>query len=116
MQRRSLLQLLGVGTGLAMARHPAGSQAAASADPGAPAPAHLPPGALPLANDPRSAAEQRRQLTRVTVQDRMVVPEGYQAELVAVWGDSLAAGRFGFNNDYLALLELRGSGAVEREL
>lgn len=112
MQRRSLLQLLGMGTGLVATRLPAGALSMGSAHPGAGAPAtvHLPPSALPLplADDPRSAAEQRRQLVRFAVEDRLVVPECYRAELVAVWGDPLAAGRFGFNNDYLALLELGG--------
>ncbi len=93
-----------------MARFPAGARAEGSVHPGAgaAAPAQLPPSALPLplADDPRSAAEQRRQLARFAVQDRLVVPEGYRAELLAVWGDPLATGRFGFNNDYLALLEL----------
>jgi secreted PhoX family phosphatase len=118
MQRRTLLQLLGVGTGLGAARLSAGSRAGGSltagtdamgaAAPGPPSPARLPASVLPLplAHDSRSAAEQRRQLARVAVQDRVVVPEGYRAELVAVWGDPLASGRFGFNNDYLALLEL----------
>ena len=105
MRRRSLLQLLGVGTGVGVARLSSGSLAAGTADR---APAHLPASALPLplVDDPRSAAEQQRQLARFAVQDRLLVPEGYRAELVAVWGDPLAAGRFGFNNDYLALLEL----------
>lgn len=105
MRRRSLLQLLGVGTGVGVARLSSGSLAAGIADR---APAHLPASALPLplVDDPRSAAVQRRQLARFAVQDRLLVPEGYRAELVAVWGDPLAAGRFGFNNDYLALLEL----------
>ncbi len=118
MQRRTLLQLLGVGTGLGAARVSAGSLTAgtdrAGTDamgapaPGPPSPARLPVSVLPLplAHDSRSAAEQRRQLARVAVQDRVLVPEGYRAELVAVWGDPLAGGRFGFNNDYLALLEL----------
>jgi hypothetical protein len=107
-----------VGTGLGAARLSAGSRAAGSltagtdamgaAAPGPPTPARLPTSVLPLplAHDSRSAAEQRRQLARFAVQDRVVVPEGYRAELVAVWGDPLASGRFGFNNDYLALLEL----------
>ena len=59
-------------------------------------------GPIPLPTDGLSAEEQQRHYAKVTLQDRMVVPEGYRSDLLLSWGDSLADGRIGFNNDYLA--------------
>lgn len=108
LRRRQLLELLGIGAMAAGGAVAAGgpgvagdSQAAGGAGPGF-APLRPP---LPLPADGLTARQQRRHYARAVVEDRMVVPEGYRAELLAVWGDPLAEGRFGFNNDYLALLE-----------
>ena len=113
LNRRQLLQLLGIG---------AGSSAAALVSPLLEA--HSSPAAtgglpfkpvrapLPLAHDGLGAAEQRRFYQTVRVEDKLVVPEGYRAEVIAVWGDGLAAGRFGFNNDYLAFQSLPGGRAL----
>ena len=98
LRRRQLLELLGIGAvaagGSALAGQSATSRGFVPLQP-----------PLPLPGDNLSAAQQRRHYARAAVEDRLVVPEGYRAELLAVWGDPLAGGRFGFNNDYLALLE-----------
>ncbi|MFM1798786.1 MAG: hypothetical protein RLZZ117_1064 [Cyanobacteriota bacterium] len=96
-RRELLLQLLALGgvSGLApWAR-------ARTAEP-LPAPFPSLPLPLPLPNDGRSGADQRRTLARVTLDDRLRLPTGFTADLIAVWGDALGQGRFGFNNDYLA--------------
>jgi hypothetical protein len=59
-----------------------------------------------------SAAQQRRAYARVTLQDAVLVPEGFRSDLVLQWGDRLGEGRFGFNNDYLALTPLDGERAL----
>lgn len=67
---------------------------------------------LPLPSDGLSAAEQRQVFREFSVEDKLLVPQGYRADLIASWGDRLAAGRFGFNNDYLALLPLTSTRAL----
>ena len=114
MHRRTvLIQLLGLGVAAASARalaHPgrrlaAGGWSIASAErEGLPfAPLR---GPMPLPGDGLSADEQRRAYARVTLQDRLLVPDGFRSDLLLQWGDPLADGHFGFNNDYLALTPL----------
>lgn len=117
-RRRQLLQLLGIGAGSCSAAlalpQLAGIAGEASVSAAMPfKPLRSP---LPLPSDGLSAAEQRRVYRQVDVEDRVLVPEGYRADLIAVWGDRLAAGRLGFNNDYLALLPLAADGGSERAL
>ena len=42
---------------------------------------------LPLPNDGLGAAEQRRVYQTFGFEVKLLVPEGYRAELIAVWGD-----------------------------
>jgi secreted PhoX family phosphatase len=63
-------------------------------------------GPIPLPSDGLSAAQQRQAYSRVALSDALLVPEGYRTDLVLQWGDRLANGRFGFNNDYLAFSAL----------
>ena len=67
---------------------------------------------LPLPLDDLSAAEQRRHYSQVHLEDRLVVPAGYRADLLAVWGDPLGNGSFGYNNDHLAYLALAPGQAL----
>ncbi len=97
-QRRQLLKLLCLGSLAAT-----GSSLQARPVPPAPFQPLRPP--LPVPGDGLTARQQRQHYARSSVEDRLLVPPVYRAELLAVWGDPLAAGRFGFNNDYLALLE-----------
>jgi secreted PhoX family phosphatase len=57
---------------------------------------------LPLPTDGMDGEQQRQVLSRVTLHDRLTVPHGFQSDVLAVWGDPLAGGRFGSNNDFLA--------------
>ncbi len=116
MNRRELLALLGIGAGSVVFRSALGSRGyAAEATPGGPphpmagavaqatgrpfAPVPYP---LPLASDDLSASQQRAAYSQITLQDGLVLPEGYRADVVATWGEPLGNGRFGFNNDYVA--------------
>ncbi len=106
MKRRDLLQLLGLASGaIAAAPGRAGSTptGGSSAAPLPFVPVALP---LPLPSDGLSAAEQRRAYARLSLHDRLTVPAGFVADLVAVWGEPVADGHFGFNNDHLSFLEL----------
>jgi secreted PhoX family phosphatase len=57
---------------------------------------------LPLPSDGMDGSQQRQELSRITLHDRLTVPDGFQTDVLAVWGDPLADGRFGSNNDFLA--------------
>jgi secreted PhoX family phosphatase len=70
------------------------------------------PGPIPLASDGLSAAQQRSRLTRLTIEDRLRVPDGFRADVLVAWGDPLADGRFGYNNDYLAFSQVGGDRAL----
>ena len=113
MNRRTLLiHLLGLSLGataapgLAQGRRGAGRPTAN----GRP----FPPlrGPIPLPTDGLSAAQQQQLYKRIELEDRMVVPKGYRAELLLSWGDRLGGGRVGFNNDYLAFQPLAGDQAL----
>jgi hypothetical protein len=107
MHRRDLFVLFGLAAGASVATR---GEARVEASALQPAPAQIPfepvPLPLPLPGDGRPAAEQQRQLRRVSLEDRLVVPPGYRADLLAAWGDPLGDGRFGFNNDHLAFTPL----------
>lgn len=107
LSRRRLLQLLGLGGSAAAASLMQG-QASAGAGHGQLGFKPLRP-PLPLPGDGLSAAQQRALYRQLTLDDRLLVPEGFSAELLVVWGDRLAGGRFGFNNDYLALTPWRAT-------
>ncbi|MCP9927454.1 PhoX family phosphatase [Cyanobium sp. CH-040] len=123
MNRRTLLiELLGLGAAApALAAHARASTGvpAATRPPAtrldAPA-SGLPftplPGPMPLPGDGRTAAQQRELYGRLAIDDRLEVPEGYRSELLFTWGEPLAEGRFGFNNDYLAFTPLEGRRAL----
>jgi len=113
LNRRQLLQLLGIGAGssaAALLSPLLEAHSSTAAKGGLPfKPVRAP---FPLTNDGLGAAEQRRVYQTINVEDTLLVPEGYRAEVIAVWGDGLAAGRFGFNNDYLAFQSLPGDRAL----
>ena len=98
MHRRTLLlQILGF-TGASLAVPPSLAKARTGTPLGAPL-LRLP---LPLPIDGLDAATQRQVYARTVVDDRLTVPTGFGSDVLAVWGDPLADGRFGMNNDFLA--------------
>lgn len=60
---------------------------------------------LPLSTDNIPVAQQIESLTNYTVRDDLVLPEGFTYDLIAAWGDRVGDSRFGYNNDYLSLIE-----------
>ena len=105
--RRSVLALLGLGAAGLVGSRPRGQNAAA-ADSALPVSSAWPfkpvPTPLPVDSDGLTAAQQQQVYRRIAVEDRLVVPEGYRADLIAAWGDPMPQGRFGFNNDYLGFV------------
>ena len=67
---------------------------------------------LPLPSDGLNPAQQRQAYRMVRVRDVLELPPGYQQSLLASWGEPVGASRFGYNNDYLALLPQGGERAL----
>ena len=118
MNRRDLLSLLGIGAcsfahatlpSAAAGTRVAGRAAAAGA---VDSPFPVVPTPLPVPSDGLDADSQRRRYGRIELEDRLVLPEGFRADVVAVWGDPVAEGRFGFNNDHLSFLPLAADRAL----
>jgi uncharacterized protein len=60
---------------------------------------------LPLEVEQLSITQQIANYASYQVQDDLVLPEGFTYDLLAVWGDRVGDSRFGYNNDYLSLVE-----------
>ncbi|MEA5390797.1 alkaline phosphatase PhoX [Cyanobium gracile UHCC 0139] len=118
MNRRDLLSLLGIGAcsfaGAALPTAAPGRAAVPRAGAARTPPPPFPtvPTPLPVPSDGFDAAEQRHRYARIELEDRLVLPDGFRADLVAVWGDPVADGRFGFNNDHLSFLSLGADRAL----
>ncbi|MBE9042078.1 DUF839 domain-containing protein [Oscillatoriales cyanobacterium LEGE 11467] len=62
-------------------------------------------GPMPLPHDPRSPSEQIQAYQAYEVLDELVLPEDFEYEVIATWGDRVGNSRFGYNNDYLSFIE-----------
>ena len=60
---------------------------------------------LPLNTDIFPIAQQLETYQSYEVKDDLVLPEGFTYDLIAAWGDRVGDSRFGYNNDYLSLIE-----------
>lgn len=112
-KRRNFLLFLaaGVGTVACDARLSGSKQASNAASQSFPAvgndgfsfqPVRVP---VPLAVENLSVADQIEAYKTYDVIDDLVVPEGFTYDLIAAWGDRVGNSRFGYNNDYLSLVE-----------
>ncbi len=59
---------------------------------------------IPLAIDRMPPEEQKKQFEKYEVKDDLVLPEGFEYEVIASWGDKVGDSRFGYNNDYVAFI------------
>lgn len=62
-------------------------------------------GTMPLKTDNLALEKQLSDYSQFTVQDDLVLPEGFTYDVVASWGDRVGDSRFGYNNDYISLVE-----------
>lgn len=60
---------------------------------------------LPLAIENIAVTQQLENCANYEVRDDLVLPEGFTYDLIAAWGDRVGDSRFGYNNDYLSLIE-----------
>ncbi|MEO1507741.1 MAG: alkaline phosphatase PhoX [Cyanobacteria bacterium J06633_23] len=59
---------------------------------------------IPLENG-IAPSQQSAAYSTFEVQDDIVVPDGFTYDVIAAWGDPVGDSRFGYNNDYLSLVE-----------
>ncbi|MBW4516868.1 MAG: DUF839 domain-containing protein [Timaviella obliquedivisa GSE-PSE-MK23-08B] len=62
-------------------------------------------GTMPLKTDGLTLEKQLSDYGQFTVQDDLVLPEGFTYDIVASWGDRVGDSRFGYNNDYISFVE-----------
>jgi uncharacterized protein len=62
-------------------------------------------GPMPLETVGLSKAKQIEAYKTFAVMDDLVLPEGFTYDIIASWGDKVGDSRFGYNNDYLSLVE-----------
>ncbi len=60
---------------------------------------------LPLNTDIFPVAQELASYQSYEVKDDLILPEGFTYDLIAAWGDRVGDSRFGYNNDYLSLIE-----------
>ncbi|PLZ86759.1 Tat pathway signal protein [Fischerella muscicola CCMEE 5323] len=61
-------------------------------------------GPIPLLTDSFKPEQQKERYRTYEVVDDLVLPDGYQYQIIATWGDKVGDSRFGYNNDYLSLI------------
>lgn len=64
-------------------------------------------GPMPVATDGMERVKQLSDYAQYTIADDVVLPEGYAYQVIASWGDPVGDSRFGYNNDYLSLIETK---------
>ena len=62
-------------------------------------------GTMPLKTDGIAISKQSQFYQNFAVVDDLVLPEGFVYDVIATWGDKVGDSRFGYNNDYLSLVE-----------
>lgn len=60
---------------------------------------------IPLEIDNNTAEKQIQSYLNYEVKDELVLPKEFTYDVIAAWGDRVGNSRFGYNNDYLSLLE-----------
>ncbi|MBD2101457.1 PhoX family phosphatase [Leptolyngbya sp. FACHB-261] len=114
LKRRHFLMFLGAGAGSAALgplyrpnqpfSMPFTPEAATAATPGALTFSPI-KGPMPLATDGVSQEKQTETYTNYEVKDDLVLPEGFTYNVIAAWGDKVGDSRFGYNNDYVSVIE-----------
>lgn len=60
---------------------------------------------LPLEIDTLTSEQQIKAYSTYEVVDDLVLPQNFIYDVIAAWGDPIGNSRFGYNNDYLSLIE-----------
>ncbi|MGB3756582.1 MAG: alkaline phosphatase PhoX [Rivularia sp. (in: cyanobacteria)] len=63
-------------------------------------------GPLPLQNAGFTPEQQKEAYRNYEVVDDLVLPNGFEYQVIAAWGDKVGDSRFGYNNDYLSFVPM----------
>ncbi|MBD2730399.1 DUF839 domain-containing protein [Nostoc sp. FACHB-892] len=63
-------------------------------------------GPIPLQTDGLKLEQQKQNYNTYEVVDDLVLPENFQYQVIASWGDQVGNSRFGYNNDYLSFIPI----------
>lgn len=61
-------------------------------------------GPIPLATANFTPEQQQAEYSTYDIVDDLVLPTGFQYQVIAAWGDQIGDSRFGYNNDYLSFI------------
>ena len=61
-------------------------------------------GPIPLKGFGLNSSQQEEKYRNYEVVDDLVLPEDYDYQVIAAWGDKVGDSRFGYNNDYLSFI------------
>lgn len=61
-------------------------------------------GPMPYEGAGLDGIQQATAFSRYTIQDDLVLPEGYTYDVIGAWGEVVGDSRFGYNNDYLSFV------------
>ncbi|MUG94924.1 DUF839 domain-containing protein [Scytonema sp. UIC 10036] len=62
-------------------------------------------GPIPLETAGFRPEEQKQWYSTYEVKDDLILPKGYEYQVIAAWGDKVGDSRFGYNNDYLSFVQ-----------
>ncbi|BAQ66691.1 PhoX family phosphatase [Geminocystis sp. NIES-3709] len=60
---------------------------------------------IPLEINNLDNQQQKQTYQSYKVEDDLILPEGFQYDVIASWGDRVGDSRFGYNNDYVSFIE-----------
>lgn len=63
-------------------------------------------GVIPLVTSGIQPEQQKINYATAEIVDDVVLPNGYQYQIIGAWGDKLGDSRFGYNNDYLSFVPI----------
>ncbi|MBD2605251.1 DUF839 domain-containing protein [Scytonema hofmannii FACHB-248] len=63
-------------------------------------------GAIPLETAGFKPEQQKEIYSTYEVVDDLVLPKGFEYQVIAAWGDKVGDSRFGYNNDYLSFVPI----------
>jgi uncharacterized protein len=63
-------------------------------------------GPIPLETDGFKPEQHKENYSSFEIVDDLMLPDGYQYQVIAAWGDKVGDSRFGYNNDYLSFIPI----------
>jgi len=108
-KRRDFLLLIGGSAGALALNSLSGCDRKPTVDPNTPSTKALSvfkpvKGPIPLETAGFTSEQQQEVYRNYEVVDDLVLPDGFEYQVIAAWGDKVGDSRFGYNNDYLSFV------------